>query len=59
MKQSNYESKRILAVFLELGFQRITEADNEFVYYLYHPTIKQEVIVDKIANVDFEVVKYQ
>ena len=59
MKQSNYNSKKTLSVFLALGFQHIPEADSEFIYYLFHPIIKKEVIVDKITNIDFELVKYQ
>lgn len=45
MKLDQYESKQTLNVFNKLGFEIVTT--NEYMDYLYHRDIPDEVIVDK------------
>ena len=45
MKINQYNSQQTLKVFQTLGFKTIIE--NEFMNYLYHDGIMDEIIVDK------------
>jgi len=57
LKFATYDSKQTLKVFFVLGFEQIL--DNEFIHYLYNRESNEEIIVDKNANVSFEVIKKQ
>jgi len=59
LKQSSYDSEQTLKVFQNLGFEIIKEIENEFVYYLYHKIILEEIIVDKVNHIDYKIIKKQ
>ena len=54
MKFDSYSSKQTLLVFDKLGFKCIL--DNEYVNYLFHPGILEEVFVDKTHEIANEVI---
>lgn len=58
MKRNEYESKKILIVFDSIGFEVITIPVNTIVY-LFHRSIPDEVIVDKIPLISNTVIKKQ
>ena len=59
MKQNSYQPDKTLKVFQSLGFKRITETENDLIYYLHHSMINKEIFVDKKDAVDFEFLEYQ
>lgn len=54
MKINQYNSEQVLKVFQVLGFETITE--NEFMSYLYHTDIMDEVIIDKKPKISNTVI---
>ena len=52
LKLDSYSSKQTLLIFDKLGFKRIL--DNEYVNYLFHPSILEEVFVDKTHKISIK-----
>lgn len=59
MKRNNYEPDKTFHVFKTLGFNHISESDNEYIFYLYHPILLKEIFIDKKDIVDFGSIQYQ
>jgi len=59
MKRNNYEPNKTFNVFNKLGFEHISESDNEFVFYLYHPVLLKEIFIDRKDEVDYGSIQYQ
>ena len=57
MKLETYNSQTTLEVFKKLGFEIVVE--NEYVYYLFHQGIRNEIFVDKQRTIEFEVLEKQ